>query len=34
MKFCTFVQNFVDELGRLEYEATTIPSDDLRTADR
>ena len=25
MKFCTIVQNFGDELGRLSYEATTIP---------
>lgn len=28
MKFCTFVQNFGDELGRLSYEAMTIPVTD------
>lgn len=29
MKFCTNVQNFGDELGRLSCEAMTIPSVEL-----
>ena len=33
MKFCTIVQNFGDELGRLSYEATTIPRRVFVSAD-
>ena len=33
MKFCTIVQNFGDELGRLSCEATTIPRRVFVSAD-